>query len=72
MHSNERVHRIRERAYEIYCTRDPQDGSAEDDWWKAEREIERQEQLRATPRHNHPDHLRELVTPGGKDIENPT
>jgi hypothetical protein len=31
---------IQARAYEIYCHRHPSSGSAEDDWRKAEAEIE--------------------------------
>jgi Protein of unknown function (DUF2934) len=72
MHPENRSERIRERAYEIYLSRDPSQGSPEGDWWKAEQEIEREEQFRAAPGVVHPTHWRELLTAEGKDIENPT
>lgn len=71
MHPEERIHRIRDRAFEIYQSREPNQGSAEDDWWKAEQEIEREEQVQA-PSHRQPTRWRELLTHNGKDIENPT
>jgi hypothetical protein len=42
MHLTERFHLVQKRAYEIYQHRDPNCGSADEDWWKAEREIERE------------------------------
>ncbi len=42
----ERRARIAQRAYEIYLSRAgvDQDGSAEDDWWQAERELSRDQE----------------------------
>lgn len=71
MHPEEKVHRVRARAYEIYVSRDPNQGSAEQDWWKAEQEIEREEQIQG-PSHREPTRWRELLTHHGKDIDNPT
>lgn len=72
MHSEEKLQRIRERAYEIYIVRDPNQGSAEEDWWRAEQEIEREEEIRVVPCHGKPTRWRELLIQDGRDIENPT
>jgi len=73
MHPEERVHRIRARAYEIYSSRNPNEGSPEDDWWKAEQEIEREEEFPASPARMERTRWSELtLTAHGKDIENPT
>ena len=50
MHSEERFQLVQKRAYEIYQHRDPTFGTAEEDWWNAEREIEREEPLGAPER----------------------
>jgi hypothetical protein len=42
MHLTERFHLVQRRAYEIYQHRDPNCGSADEDWSKAETEIERE------------------------------
>jgi Protein of unknown function (DUF2934) len=50
MHSEDRYRLVQKRAFEIYEHRDPRYGTADEDWWKAEREIEREEQLSASER----------------------
>jgi RecB family exonuclease len=72
MHSEERFHRIQERAYELYTSRNPNQGSAEEDWRKAEQEIEQEEQMPMMASHRQPTRWRELLTHNGKDIDNPT
>jgi Protein of unknown function (DUF2934) len=72
MHPEDRFLRIQTRAYEIYLTRDPGQGSPEDDWWKAEREIERQEQNTASSMHIQQRPLHGLTSHDGKDFDNPT
>lgn len=42
MHLTERFHLVQRRAYEIYQHRGPNCGSADEDWRKAETEIERE------------------------------
>lgn len=72
---NDKFQLIQERAYEIYRQRDPNSGSAEDDWRKAEAEVEREESQR--PMHTGPARFKEksrwadLGTHVGHDIENP-
>jgi Protein of unknown function (DUF2934) len=72
MHQDDRFVRIQSRAYEIYLSRDSNQGSPEEDWWKAEQEIERQEQVAASPMHLQQRPLHGLTTHDGKDFENPT
>ena len=50
MHAEERFNLIQKRAYEIYLQRDPNFGTAEEDWWNAEREIEKEEQISSVER----------------------
>jgi hypothetical protein len=71
MQSEQRFHRIQQRAYEIYKSREPKFGSADEDWRKAEQEIEREEQFSASDPHGVL-RWKELLMVDGKDIENPT
>jgi len=75
MQGNDRFRLIQERAYEIYRQRDPNSATPEDDWRRAEAEIEREESQRFT--HTGPARFKEksrwteLGTHVGHDIENP-
>ena len=75
MHPEDKFRLIQERAYEIYQQRIPNEGTSEEDWQKAEAEIEREEHVRST--HTGPARLKErehwskIVTHVGEDIENP-
>jgi hypothetical protein len=71
---------IQFRAYEIYCERDPAAGNAEDDWRRAEAEVEREENgnLESLNAQNlGPARLKDkahwgcLASHQGEDIENP-
>jgi len=76
MNGEEKFRLIQERAYEIYRHREPSSGSAEDDWRKAEAEIEREE-TRHGSAHVGPAGFKEksrwaeLGTHVGHDVENP-
>jgi hypothetical protein len=48
MHPEERFHQTQKRAYEIYRQREPNSGTPEEDWRKAETETEEVEQFRPT------------------------
>jgi Protein of unknown function (DUF2934) len=72
MHPEGRVQRVRERAYEIYRSRDPNESSPEEDWWRAEQEIEREEEIRVPSRMERARWSELTLTAHGKDIENPT
>jgi hypothetical protein len=67
---------VRKRAYELYLSRNPQQGSPEEDWLRAEEEIQREEG------HDHSHHVgparlkdpsrwNEIGNHRGEDIENP-
>jgi hypothetical protein len=71
MHPEERFNLVKKRAYEIYLERDPNLGTAEEDWWKAEREIEKEEQL-ASPERKDPTRWSNLVARREKEIVSPT
>jgi Protein of unknown function (DUF2934) len=45
MHSEERFHQIQQRAYEIYLRRKPDSATPEEDWQKAESEIDFEERF---------------------------
>jgi hypothetical protein len=75
MREEDKFRLIQQRAYELYRQRDPLHGTAEEDWHKAEIEIEREEQRSSL--HTGPAKLKErahwgaIGTHGGEDIENP-
>jgi hypothetical protein len=70
MHPEDRFQLVQKRAYEIYEHRDPSHGTPEEDWRKAEREVEEEEQVSAaTSRPTQRSPWDELRTRG---IENPT
>lgn len=75
MQSEDKVRRIKERAYEIYRLRDPDHGSADDDWCKAEAEIECEESLSFSQlgpaRLKERSHWGKIGSHVGEDIENP-
>jgi hypothetical protein len=71
MHSEERFQLVQKRAYEIYQHRDPAFGTAEEDWWNAEREIEREEQLGA-PERKELSRWNDLVSRKDQGITRPT
>jgi len=66
---------VQKRAYEIYLSRDPKRGSPEEDWLRAEEEIEREHGFAA--KHTGPARLNdrtrwnEVCNHKGEDIENP-
>jgi len=74
--TEDRFRLIQERAYEIYMHRDPNNGTAEDDWSRAEAEIEREQGQHST-QHTGPARFKEksrwaeLGTHVGHDVENP-
>ena len=75
MQHEDKFRLIQQRAYEFFRRRDPAHGSAEEDWQRAEAEIEREETARAL--HSGPAKLREkahwgvIGTHAGEDIDNP-
>jgi hypothetical protein len=75
MYGDDKFQRIQRRAYEIYQQRDPHYGTAEDDWRKAEAEIEREEHSHSM--HVGPARLKDkshwgaIATHVGEDLENP-
>jgi hypothetical protein len=71
MHPQERHNLVQKRAYEIYLERDPKFGTAEEDWWKAEREIEKEEELSAVERRE-PTRWSDLLPRRQKEISTPT
>ena len=75
MHPEQKFRLVQERAYEIYQQRDPNNGTAEEDWQKAEAEIERQEHVRSghigPARLKEKSHWGQLGTHMGEDVENP-
>jgi hypothetical protein len=71
MHPEERFNLVKKRAYEIYLERDPSFGTPEEDWWKAEREIEKEEQL-ASPERKDPTRWSNLAARREKEIVSPT
>jgi hypothetical protein len=74
MLEQEKVARIRERAYELFLARE-NEGDALADWLAAEREIEAQDvqSHHQGPARTHARHLHNTVTDHrGCDIENPT
>lgn len=73
MHPEERFHLIQKRAYEIYRQRDAHDGTAEEDWRKAETEIQREKEFASRPRqHKERTSWKELMSHAVRDVENPT
>jgi len=70
MHPGQRFQLIQQRAYDIYLQRDPSFGTAEEDWWNAEREIEREEEL-ASPERKEPTRWSTLLPYGKEEIESP-
>ena len=66
---------VQERAYEIFCRRDPNSGSEVDDWLAAEQEIEKEQETHSM--HTGPARFRErshwgvIVNRNGEDMENP-
>lgn len=68
---------IQGRAYEIYCQRDPSSGTAEDDWQKAEAEIESIQRGGARPQNLGRAKLKnktrwvQITTGEGEDFESP-
>jgi Protein of unknown function (DUF2934) len=74
MLEQEKIARIRERAYELFLTRS-EEGDALSDWLAAEREVEAQDRQsrHRGPARAHARHLHNTVTDHlGCDIENPT
>jgi Protein of unknown function (DUF2934) len=69
MHPEERFNLVKKRAYEVYLGRDPNFGTAEEDWWEAEREIEKEEQL-ASPERKEPTRWSDLRK--AKEVVSPT
>ncbi len=74
MHAEERFHLTQKRAYEIYRQRDPHDGTAEEDWRKAESEIQREEEFASLQLQQQKEraHRSELMSHAVPDVENPT
>ena len=73
MNHQDKFERIQRRAYEIYLHRDERSGTAEADWYAAEREIEYEERLQHTgpARIKERSHWNQVTTHRGEDIENP-
>jgi hypothetical protein len=75
MDDDSRFRSIQSRAYEIFLQRDPHSGTAEEDWRKAEAEIEAE----GHPRSHHKgpaklkdqSHWGKLTNHAGEDFENP-
>ena len=77
MDAENRFRMIQLRAYEIFCRRNPNSASADDDWREAETEIEREEHRASgvemgPARHKDKSHWGRLGTHQGEDLENPT
>ena len=71
--TEDRFRLIQQRAYDIYLHRDPNGGTAEDDWSRAEAEVEREYSAQHTgpARFKEKSRWAELGTHIGHDVENP-
>lgn len=69
--SEDKFRLIQERAYEIYSRRDPNHGSAQDDWSQAEAEVDKEQSHTGPARFKEKSRWAELGTHVGHDIENP-
>jgi hypothetical protein len=76
MDAESRFRSIQLRAYEIFCARNPASGTAEEDWRKAESQIEQEKN--GDPGNFGPARLNDksnwgcLTTHQGEDLENPS
>ena len=75
MQHEDRFRLVQERAYDLYLHRNPEEGSPEEDWHKAEQQIEQEESQPSI--HVGPARLRDkshwgaIGSHAGEDLENP-